>query len=287
MKHAMNRFLMAWLGMGFLIAGTAAAQSGDNKGLGLLQKVGHTLDHMITLQCRVKRIERVNGEMESGDIRIKVNTQPRKIYIYNVSPHEGTELLYVDDWNDDKVYIHPNQFPWINMSFSPESDQLLKDQHHHVFFTGFVCAQKIVRRVLGKPDLHPRINYIGQQKYYGKTHEVVKIIHPDYKFVNYTVQAGENLLTIDDKLNVPSYKLLELNPECEDYFDVKAGQVIRVPNAYGKEIVLVIDPETNLPVVQLIYDDKGLFEKYEYSEIKLNPRFSTLEFSDENEAYGF
>jgi Protein of unknown function (DUF1571) len=39
--------------------------------------------------------------------------------------------------------------------------------------------------------------------------------------------------------------------------------------------------------VQLIFDDKGLFEKYEYSDLKINVRFTTLDFLEENEAYGF
>jgi hypothetical protein len=260
-----------------------------NPGIDILQSTLRTLDHVITLDCRVKRIERVNGQMESGDIRIKVNTKPHKIYVYNVNPNEGTELLWKENWNDGKVYIHPNRFPWVNVSLSPNGEQMLKDQHHHLSSTGFVCIQRVLRKTLShyKADLDKRVTYVGKEKWYGKPHDVVKISHADYKIVNYTVQAGEDLLRIDNKLNVPSYKLLELNPDIADYFDVAAGQSIKVPTHYGKEIVLIIDPVTHLPVVQLIYDEKGLFEKYEYSEIKLNQRFSTMEFEEDNEAYGF
>ncbi len=254
----------------------------------MLETASRTLDGMVTLQCRVKRYERVNGKMESGDIRVKVNTRPHKVYVYNINPNEGTELLWGEGYNDGKAYVHPNQFPWVNISLSPDGGQMLDDQHHHITSTGFGCVQRVLRHLLGKcKDLDERAKYVGKENWYGKPHDVIKITHPDYKFVNYTVAAGEDLLKIDAKLGVPSYKLLELNPQCDDYFDVTAGQVIKVPTAYSKEMVLVIDPTTHLPVVQLFYDDKGLFEKYEYSEIKVNPRFSTLEFSEENEAYGF
>lgn len=264
------------------------AQSGS-PARNILQQVVHTLDGMVTLQCRVKRIERVNGQMESGDVRVKVNAKPHKIYVYNLTPNEGTELLWKENWNDGRVFIHPNQFPWVNLSLSPDGGQMLKDQHHHLKTTGFVCIHRVLKRLVAghAHDFDQRVTYVGKEKWYGKLHDVIKITHADYKVVNYTVKPGDNLLKIDEQLTVPCYKLLELNPGCADYYDVTAGQTIKVPNEYAKEILLFIDPDTHLPVVQLIYDDRGLYEKYEYSEIKLNPRFSTVEFDEENEAYGF
>lgn len=255
----------------------------------LTQASLRALDGLVTVSGRVKRTERVNGVMESGDLRFKVNAKPFKVYLYNIDPHEGTELLYVDGWNDDKCYIHPNQFPWVNVSMDSYGSTMLKDQHHHLTSTGFITMRRILRWTLAQPaaDIKQRIVHAGKEKWYGKMLDVVKIKNDDYQIKKYTVQAGEDLLKIDVKLAVPSYKLLEINPEIEDYFDVKPGQVIKVPSHYGKEIVLMIDPDTKLPIVQLIFDDKGLFEKYEYSEIKVNPRFSTLDFSEDNEAYGF
>lgn len=255
----------------------------------MVQAAAKAIDGLVTLSGRIKRTERVKGVMESGDLRFKVNVKPMKIYIYNVDPHEGTEVLYAPGWNSDKVYIHPNQFPWVNLSLDPFGDQFLDGQHHHISSTGFVTIRRALRNFLGKPaDVGAaRVTYTGKEKWYGKMLDVIKIVNPDYSTRNYTVLAGEDMLKIDAKLNVPSYKILELNPGCDDYFDVKAGQVIKVPTDYGKEIVMMIDPVTHLPIVQIIMDDKGLFEKYEVSELKVNPRFSTLEFSEDNEEYGF
>ncbi|MBK9452191.1 MAG: DUF1571 domain-containing protein [Bacteroidetes bacterium] len=246
----------------------------------MLETASRTLDGMVTLQCRVKRYERVNGKMESGDIRVKVNTRPHKVYVYNINPNEGTELLWGRRLQRRKS-LHPPQSISLGQH-QPEPrwrTNAGRSAPSHTS-TGFAAVQRVLRHLLGKcKDLDERAKYVGKENWYGKPHDVIKITHPDYKFVNYTVAAGEDLLKIDAKLGVPSYKY--------DYFDVTAGQVIKVPTAYSKEMVLVIDPTTHLPVVQLFYDDKGLFEKYEYSEIKVNPRFSTLEFSEDNEAYGF
>jgi hypothetical protein len=255
----------------------------------MLQTMTRTLDAMVTTSGRVKRTERVNGSLERGDLRFKVNTKPFKTYIYNLDPHEGTELLYVEGWNDNKAYIHPNQFPWVSISMDSYGSTMLKDQHHHLTSTGFGVIRRVARWITGRPaeETKKRITYAGQEKWYGKMVDVIKITNTDYQITKYTVLAGEDLLKIDAKLAVPCYKLLELNPEIDDYFDVKAGQVIKVPTHYCKEIMLMVDPDTHLPVVQAFFDEKGLFEKYEYSEIKINPRFSTLDFSEDNEAYDF
>jgi len=36
-----------------------------------------------------------------------------------------------------------------------------------------------------------------------------------------------------------------------------------------------------------IYDDKGLFEQYQFSEVQINPVFSENDFSETNKEYGF
>jgi outer membrane lipoprotein-sorting protein len=255
----------------------------------IVDRMSRAMDQVVTCSGRVKRLERIDGVMESGDLKFKVNSKPRKIYVYNITPDEGAELLYVDGWNGNKVFVHPNKFPWVNVSLSLNSDELLKKQHHNLMAVGFDYTNGIVKFLLQKygPEFDEYVKYTGKEKWYGKMLDVIKITYKDYKFDNYTVLAGEDLFKIDAKLKVPAYKIIELNPGIDDFFDVKAGQVIKVPNVYAKEIVIMIDPAINLPVVQIIMDDKGLFEKYEYSELKINPRFTTTEFTEDFEAYGF
>lgn len=255
----------------------------------LVDEMSRSMDRIITCTGRVKRTERVEGVMESGDLRFRVNSKPRKIYIYNLAPDEGAELLYVDGWNSNKVFVHPNKFPWVNISLSPNNDELLDKQHHNLFAVGFDYSNSILRHLLQKygHEFDNHVSYAGQQKWYGKLCDVIKISYANYKIENYTVLAGEDLFKIDAKLCVPAYKILELNPDIDDFLDVTAGQVIKVPNVYSPKMTIFVDPDLHLPIVQIIEDDKGLFEKYEFSEIKINPRFTTMEFNEDNEEYGF
>jgi outer membrane lipoprotein-sorting protein len=255
----------------------------------IVDGMSQAMDHLVTVSARLKRTERIAGALESGDLRFKLNSKPRKIYIYNLAPDAGAELLYVDGWNGNKVFVHPNKFPWVNISLQMNSGELLDKQHHNMNALGFDFTNGIVKHLLKEynDDFDEFVKYGGKEKWYGKMLDVIKITYREYKFENYTVLAGEDLLKIENKLKVPAYKILELNSSMDDFFDVKAGQVIKVPNVYGKEFIIMVDPDNHLPVVQIIKDDKGLFEKYEYSEVKVNPRFSTLEFSEDNEGYGF
>lgn len=238
---------------------------------------------------RINRSERINGEMVKGDLIFKMQTNPYKVYIYNVLPDEGAEVLFSKGWNNDKVYIHPNKFPYVNVSFDPHSSMLLKDRHHSIFDVGFVYTLRVVEHVMEKysEDFDKYVTWEKEVVWEGKTCDVITINYPDYTFEDYTVQAGENVIDIDQKLRVPAYKILELNPDVKDFFDIKEGQVIKVPNVYAQKVVFFIDRVDHLPVVQIVYDEKGLFERYEYVKVDYNRPFKPEEFRPEWEEYNF
>lgn len=255
----------------------------------LVDEMIKSMNSINNLSGRIKRRERVNGTMMPGDLRFKLMSKPYKLYVYNYAPDDGAELLYVKGWNNDKVLVHPNKFPWINVSLVPHSEELTKNGHHPLTAIGFEYTNNVVKHLLKEHehDFDKFVSYKGRENWYGKSMHVIKISYDEYKFVNYTVVGNEDLFDIDHKLAVPAYKILEINKQIKNFLDVKPGQVIKVPNAYAKEMVIMIDPDTYLPVMQLIFDDKGLFEKYEYSELKINCKFSTNDFLEDNEAYGF
>jgi hypothetical protein len=49
--------------------------------------------------------------------------------------------------------------------------------------------------------------------------------------------------------------VLENNPKVSGYNDVKEGQIIKVPNAYAKLTLLLIDKEYMLPVNNKVFDE--------------------------------
>ena len=51
--------------------------------------------------------------------------------------------------------------------------------------------------------------------------------------------------------------------------------------------VLYIDKQYFVPLVTRVYDDKGLFESYEYLNLKVNPEIPEEEFTRKYKDYHF
>lgn len=275
----------------FLLS-TAVALQAQNPARPIMEKMMHQMDNVLSVSARVKRLERmVDGDMVSGEMEFKAMFEPNlKAYVRIISPREGTEVLYVEGWNDNSALINPNGFPWINVSLDPQGSHMMEKQHHSLLCIGFRYTESVVKDVYNRSDtdFDEHVFYMGEQKWYDRNTYVIKIVYNEYGTSTYTVKQGEeSLCEIERKIFVPAAKMLELNPNVDDYWDIKPGQVIKVPNKYGKESIFMIDSETYLPIVQIVHDDKGLFEKYEYHDLKVNPRFTTTEFTTEFPGYGF
>ncbi|MBK8503146.1 MAG: DUF1571 domain-containing protein [Saprospiraceae bacterium] len=80
---------------------------------------------------------------------------------------------------------------------------------------------------------------------------------------------------------------MEKNREVSDYYDVKAGDEIMIPNDYSPKMELLIDKDRFIPLSIKVYDDLGVFEHYQYSSVEINPVFTDHEFSGNNQEYGF
>jgi outer membrane lipoprotein-sorting protein len=128
---------------------------------------------------------------------------------------------------------------------------------------------------------------VGDEKLNGRNCYKLAISFPDFAWVSYTVKKGENLTTIARKLRVSEYMVLMNNPKISWYNDVKEGQVIQVPNAYGKLTILLIDKELLVPVSNKVFDDRGLFETYEYHDLEINTTILPEEFTKEYKDYNF
>jgi outer membrane lipoprotein-sorting protein len=50
---------------------------------------------------------------------------------------------------------------------------------------------------------------------------------------------------------------------------------------------VVVDPKTFLPTVVAVYDDRGLFEKYDFSNVVANQPISPAEFTKTYSGYHF
>lgn len=233
--------------------------------------------------------ERIKGEMRHDQFVVKLQADPYKVYAFSVTPNPGAEALYLDGENQGKAVINPNMKLIPTLHLSPYHSILRRNHQFTLLHFGFeyvhnVCKgylQKMGTRFYNHLHLADEVTYNNQ-----KCFQLI-LQTDEFKWIPYTVQKGENLVTISKKLLVNDYMILENNPKLKNYDDVKEGQVIKVPSVFGKKIIFYVDKRNYLPMMQIVFDDKGLYSRIEYSSFILNPIFTENDFSKKNKKYGF
>ena len=238
-----------------------------------------------TLKYHLKNSERIKGKMMHTESVVKLQAHPRKIYLYL----KGPELLWIEGQNNGNAFVNPGSFPYINLNLSPYGSLMRSGQHHTLHEMGYTYLAEIMQAVIKRAgnDFDEWFKYEGEEKINNRYCYKVIVTFPDFGYTNYTVKKSEDLITIGRKLKVAEYMILENNPKLKDYYDVKEGDVIKVPTGYAKTTILYIDKLYYLPISIKIYDDKGLFESYDYFHLQVNPFIADEEFTRYYKDYRF
>jgi hypothetical protein len=233
--------------------------------------------------------ERIGAKMVTKNMSFKVQISPRKVYMKDKD--SGVELLYVSGWNNNMPYINPNGFPWVNVSLDMQSARVRADGHHPVTHAGFnylLTQMKNTEKLIAKEGekLENIIKIEGNFTWNGRNTTKVVLTNPDFKFIDYTCTQAETLFNLCERINVSEYMVMEKN-NLGYGAKVYQGKVIKIPNAFAKKVEIYIDKESNLPIYQIVHDDKGVFEKFEFKNLKINPQLSSGEFTSQCASYGF
>lgn len=242
-----------------------------------------------TLKFTLHKQERIKGKLETEKSVVKLQQKPFKVYLKYETPNPGMEVLFVSGQNNNEAFIRPASFPWTTLSLNPKGSTMRAGQHHTIYDVGFSQILEITDFILKKygKQAGAMLQANGTTNWNGITCYNLTLENPNFKYQAYTLQQGENLLTLAERLKVSEYMLLELNPELDSYTDGEAGQKIKVPTDYARKISMLLDQKTSLPVQIKVYDDKGLFEQYEYRNLQVNPAIELAEFTRSYKSYKF
>lgn len=232
--------------------------------------------------------ERFDNEYIVKTNVFKINIKPFKIFFNENILGMKIEGLYCEGSNNNQILICTKGFPWVQISVDPRSEKARKNHHHTIFEAGFESYVKILHSIKEKHRLNfsQIISYQGLVEINNKMcHKIVMNI-PDYKIQPYLVKNGENITSIANKFFINDYYIVEFN-KLKNYNSIQAGNIIKIPNYYGKRFVFYLYNNNHLPALIEIYDDKGLYASYNYSNLEINPHFSNLEFSTTNPLYHF
>jgi len=251
----------------------------------LIDNIFEAVDNIKTMRFNLQCNERIKGRMTHYESKVKLQISPRKVYL----SLKGPEVLWVQGQNGGDALVNPGAFPYMNLNLDPYGSIMRKDQHHTIHEMGFQYLADILKDGMKRAGdkLDKYFVVVGEEKLNGRNCYKLAISFPDFAWGTYTVKKGENLTTIARKLRISEYMVLMNNPKISWYNDVKEGQIIQVPNAYGKLTILLIDKELLLPVSNKVFDDRGLFETYEYHDLEINTTIQPEEFTKDYKDYNF
>lgn len=231
----------------------------------------------------LKTIERHGNAFTTSEFVAKVNNNPYKVLVYCVNPNPGVKALLVKGQNEDKVVVHPNGFPYFNINMSAYHSLLRKNHHFTMWEMGFGYIKTLFDDYVKKDSVMfvNALRVLPETEFDKKLVMRLEINPPAFYITDYVVKKGEKITTISKKLLLNDNMILEYNPKLKAMDDVEAGMVIKVPNVFAKRIVLYLDKNNFLPLVQEMYDDKGLFIRVEITGLVRNPAFDVNEFSKE------
>ena len=255
----------------------------------IVEKMILSIEGIKTLQYTLLQNERIKGTMVAGKQDVKLAVKPFKVYIYSHVPNEGAEVLWVTGKNGGDALVNPGSFPYINLNLDPYGSLMRNDQHHTLHRTGFHYLKGIIEFALdtagvdfGKYFSCEGVVQVGSRSCYKMVIE-----YDEFNYINYSVKKGQTVLDIAEERLINEYMIVSVNPGIDDYNDVVEGQKIKIPVVYVKKSILYIDKINYLPIKQVMYDDKGLFEEYEFLNLKVNPTINEEEFTEGFKDYNF
>jgi hypothetical protein len=242
-----------------------------------------------TLTYTIRKLERFKTGTLDQLAFVKLNREPLKVYTKKLGNKGGVEVLYIAGEHNNMALINPNGFPWVSLRLDPYGSIMRKDQHHIIQRSGFDHVISILEFLFKKyGDATQGMTSLSRDTtWQGRECWVIGFDNPNFKYEKYAVAKGENLLDIASRSKLSEHMILEINPHLSDFNDVKEGDIIEVPNDYATKMILFIDKQSNLPVVMKVFDDKGLYEQYEFQDLKVNPKLEAIDFSPDNKQYGF
>ena len=263
--------------------------SQDETGISIVNKMIERISSIETVTYLLHKQERIGGKIIEQNSFTKLDVDPFRVYLKEILPKGGVEVLYVKGQNNERAIVNPDGFPWINLKLDPKESLIRKYQHHTVHESGFDHLMQILKFLCEKykTQIDSMVLNNGTIKYNNLECYSISMTNPYFGYMDYILKENESILEIAQRYRVSEHMILEMNDEIKGYNDLGNGQSIKIPTDYSSKLLLYIDKNKLLPLKMEVYDYKGLYEQYEFSDINVNIKISEEEFSEDYEGYGF
>lgn len=234
------------------------------------------IESLKTLRCVIVAEERIGTKRVSGTTAVKLTNSPLRVYL---KTQKAIEVLYVAGQNNGDAWVNPAAFPYFTLSLNPNGSLMRKGQHYTALQVGYDTIGKLLA-MDSQPDaaFTHSFRYAGDSVLQGQLCHVLRADYPQFRYVAYRVRRGETITAIADRFSCGEYRILERN-DLAVGAELTEGQILQVPNAYGSRVMLLVNAKTFLPASVTVYDERGLFEKYTFSNVIANQPIPAAEFT--------
>ena len=96
----------------FILCHTTIAQ--ELSAESLMMKMFKKADEVITLKYEMHKSERIEGKLKKSIANSKFRRNPLGVYLKQLNPKKGLEVLFPATPGSDKAIINTNSFPWFS-----------------------------------------------------------------------------------------------------------------------------------------------------------------------------
>jgi hypothetical protein len=270
----------------FLLGFSRIPSTAEHRVQRLFAQMYDSIRAIKTLRQDVLSLERIENKYAINRSQIKLQTSPRKIYFIN--PSKKLEILYNEETIPDKAWVKPHVFPYLTMQLDPRGNLMRKNQHYSIMELGYDFIGRSIALTINKDkDGLNNFSLKGKTPKNGHNCYLIEYENKAYGYSDYRVNDRETATSIALRLCVNDYLLRQNNNLLNEFGYIKKGTVLHVPTLYCQKAVLFIDDQLFLPVSLSLFDDKGLFESYDYTNIRINEPIEAAEFSKSYKSYNF
>ena len=229
-----------------LVVPPTAGADQQERFLSLLTRIELSYARINDYTATFRKQERVDGRLLPEETIFLKFQKPLKVYMKWIEdPSKGTEALYADGSNGNKLLVHRGGLLGIlTLSLDPRGSLALTKNRHPITEVGLGFLIDGLKRNIRAALLHGEL-------------EVIRLAEESFR--------GRSTMVVEAK------------------FAPRAGRTY-----YASRMICHIDTELMLPIGAAFYDERdALFERYSYSDVKLNVGLTPLDFSRENTAYRF
>lgn len=249
----------------------------------LVARLSTAVESLKTLRCVVDGQERIGRNYVHGHTLMKLTFGPLRVYLKN---QKGVEVLYATGQNNNEAWVYPGAFPYITLSLNPNGSLMRKSQHHTALQAGFGTIADLLGNASGQGErvFTRSFRYAGDTVLLGQSARILRSDYPQFRYVSYKAGRGETIASVAARFGCGEYRILERNDLATDD-KLTEGQILQVPNSYGRRTILVINSQTYLPISVTVHDDRGLYEKYTFLNVIPNQPIPLSEFTKEYKGY--